>query len=58
MRVKRTLRACARALRDLQVVVHPDARDADDAVDVLDVPFDVARDAVGVIRDLASCQGP
>ncbi len=58
MRVQRSLGAVARAGGDLQAVVHADARDADNAADILDVAFDVARDAVGVIRDLANCQGP
>ena len=38
--------------------MHADSRDADDAIDVLDVALDIALDAVGMIRNLTDCQGP
>lgn len=56
--VHRPLRPIPRALRNLEVIVDADAGDADDAVNVLDVAFDIAENTVGVIRDLTSCQGP
>ena len=58
MGVQSALGAVSHAGGNAQPVVHADARDADDAVNVLDVSLDVAGDTVGVIRDLANCQGP
>ncbi len=58
MRIERPLRAVSRAGWDLQSVMHADARDADHAVDVLDITFYVTFDAIGVIGDLTNCQGP
>ena len=55
---QRTLRPVPGALWDLEVIVDADAGDADDAVDVLDVAFDIAGDPVRMIRDFSSCQRP
>ena len=58
MRVERALRPITHAHWNLEVIMHSNAGDANHAPHILDVPFDVSGDAVGVIRDLANCQGP
>ena len=58
VRIDRPLRALAHASGNLDAVTNPDARNAHDAVDIFDVAFDLAPDLVGMIRNLADCQGP
>ena len=58
MRVERALRPITHALRNLEMVMHANAGDANYAPHILDVPLDICGDAVGVIRNLANCQGP
>ena len=58
MGVDRALRPIARAGGNLEVITHPDASNAHDAVDIFDVAFDLAPNLVGMVRNLADCQGP
>lgn len=56
--IERPLSAVPSAGGDLQVVLHANAHDADDAINVLDVAFNLAPDFVRVVRNLSCCQRP